>query len=106
MVRAIAVLGLSCSACFCRAPWVAWPRTTVPDDQYTTGSATYGYDVYVWECHGADTQRTVVFQYSAEMTCQSAQRETAPCGTPTATEASSLSTVPHLPARDGRAWRP
>jgi hypothetical protein len=96
-----AVSALLAAGCFCSKPWSAFPEETPPDEQYTTGSATHGTDVYVWRC--LKGQRVVVSQYSAEMTCSSAKRETAPCGGTTPIEQSLEG--PPLPARPGMEWR-
>lgn len=67
----------------CQKPWQAFPMTTAPDRSCRTGT-THGYDVYIWECK--QKQKTVIYQYSAEMSCQPPQREIVPCGELTALE--------------------
>jgi hypothetical protein len=97
---ALALAGLA-SGC-CSDPWSAYPESAAPDDQYTTGSGTHGYDVYVWSC--LKGQRVVVAQFSSEMSCQAPRREAAPCGGTTAIE-KQLASEPRSPARPGRDWR-
>ena len=88
----------------CATPWKAFPRATMPDKQFSTGPGTHGFDVYVWECHGTDAERTVVFQFSAEMTCESPQRQTSACGAKTEFE-TKLGNEPQKPRRGEREWR-
>ena len=73
------------AACWCPSPHV-WGAPTIPPDlQYQTGT-THGYDMFVWNC--VDGARVVISQYSAEMTCQRAKLEVAPCGARTSLEVS------------------
>lgn len=65
------------SAC-CAKPWTAYPMDTPPDAQCRVGAATHGYDLYVWDC--VDGEHVVLGYYSAEMSCEDAQRQTAACG--------------------------
>jgi hypothetical protein len=54
--------------CCCRNPWSVFPDMPGPPDQsFRTGSVE-GYDVYIWEC--LNGERTVIYQYSAEMLCR------------------------------------
>ena len=104
MRRALISLAVLALGGCCSDPWAAFPRKTMPDLQFSTGGGTHGYDVYVWDCHDADTVRTVVFQYSAEMTCKAPEQQTAACGTPTTFE-TSIAAEKREPARAGREWR-
>jgi hypothetical protein len=67
----------------CQKPWQAFPMAAAPDRSCRTGT-THGYDVYIWDCY--QKQKTVIYQYSAEMSCQSPQREIVACGKLTAIE--------------------
>lgn len=84
----------------CSDPWSAYPRATPPDRSCTTGSATHGTDVYIWDCVGGE--KIVVTQYSAEMTCQSPKEEKLACGAKAAIEADP--SINCKGARPGREW--
>ena len=91
------------SGCFCADPWKAFPEIAPPDRSCSTGSV-HGNDVYIWDCLRG--QHVVVSQYSAEMTCQRAVRETSACGTTTPLERSlALTAEMCAGARPGREWR-
>jgi hypothetical protein len=100
-VAALALLLLGSSGC-CASPWSRYPRRQLPDESYSLGGATHGFDVYVWRC--VDGQRIVVSQYSAEMTCQAAQQETVACGAETAFERAHAEET-RQPVRASRNWR-
>ncbi len=70
------VLGLT--GCLCRDPWMRFPSAVRPDHSYETGGSVYGDDVYVWDC--LEGKHIVVHQFSAEMSCQAAEREVTACG--------------------------
>jgi hypothetical protein len=75
----------------------------MPDRSCSTGSVQ-GYDVYIWDCR--DGRHTVVAQYSAEMSCQSAIEETSACGSLTPLEATLALTPAQCGGpRSGREWR-
>ena len=99
----ILVASLCLSGCVCRDPWKAFPEKVQPDRSCSTG-AVHGHDVYIWDC--LQGRHVVVAQYSAEMTCRSAVRETSACGTPTPLE-TELKLTPQMCAgpRPGREWR-
>lgn len=98
---ALVLVALLVSAC-CSEPWRKHPEPTRPDEQYSIGGSVHGYDVYVWHC--LRDARVVVYQYSAEWTCQSAVRETAPCDGTTAFE-QTHATERRDPVRQLREWR-
>ena len=93
---------LAAAGC-CADPWNAYPENISPDRSCSTGSS-HGHDVYIWECLRGE--HVVVAQYSAEMTCQRAVRETSACGATTPLER-SLALTPAMcaGARPNRAWR-
>jgi hypothetical protein len=96
-------LTLVMTAGCCTEPWRAFPEKTAPDRSCSTGSV-HGHDVYIWDCLRG--QHVVVAQYSAEMSCQAATREVAPCGALTALETSlALTPAACSGARAGRDWR-
>jgi hypothetical protein len=102
-LRRLPLLALLALAGCCSAPWNAYPETTPPDRSCSTGEV-HGHDVYIWECLRGE--HVVVAQYSAEMTCSSAQREAVPCGGTTPLEASlKLTPAQCSGPRAGRAWR-
>jgi len=96
----LVVLVIGLGGC-CAEPWRAYPESTQPGEQYSTGDATHGEDVYVWDCLGGS--RVVVSQYSAENSCQAPKRATAACGGTTETD-TRLASENHGPIRSGRAW--
>lgn len=49
-----------------------------PPDRSCRSGSPAGYDLYIWNCDG--NLRTVIYQYSGEMSCQEPQKETAACG--------------------------
>ena len=73
---------------------------TAPDSSFRTGSVA-GYDVYIWEC--LDGQRTVIFKYSAEMSCRDPEMQKAPCGDITDIE-KSLEGQSTMPVPEGLTW--
>ncbi|HEY8207844.1 MAG TPA: hypothetical protein VIG99_10220 [Myxococcaceae bacterium] len=75
-LRSLLVLTLFAAGC-CRNAWDAFPMSTPPDRQCHMGS-THGHDLYIWDC--ASGQKVVVGRFSAEMSCQSPEQETAACG--------------------------
>lgn len=102
LVRVAFALVVVLVAGCCAEPWRKHPEATRPDEQYSLGGSVHGYDVYLWRClRGA---RVVVYQYSAEMTCQAAMRETAPCDGVTGFEQSHAAER-RDPVRDGHEWR-
>jgi hypothetical protein len=95
-------LVLTQSGC-CTSPWNVFPMNRPPDIQFTTGSATHGEDVYIWECQKGEPHRSVVHQYSGEMFCAAPGKEESACGTLTSFE-SSLGAAPRMAPRPGYSW--
>ena len=58
--------------------------------------------IYIWKC--LKGKRTVVYQYSAEMSCREAVLETAECGGQTEIE-KKLAGKEKLPVPDVMKWR-
>jgi hypothetical protein len=103
-LRWVALLAIAASlgGC-CHDPWVAYPEKVPPDRSCSTGSVQ-GHDVYLWDCLRGE--HVVVAQYSAEMSCQAAVRETSACGTTTPLEAKlALTAAMCAGPRPGRGWR-
>jgi hypothetical protein len=75
-LRPMLSFALVLSGC-CTHPWEKFPMTTAPDRSCRTGSPS-GYDVYLWSC--TNNQHVVVYQFSAENSCQQPQKDTAACG--------------------------
>ena len=71
-----------------------------PDSSFRT-AGTHGYDVYVWNC--VDGQRTVIYKYTAEMTCADPEMVTGPCGEITGFE-SSLKGMNVVPVPYNLRW--
>jgi hypothetical protein len=87
LVFVMAVVCIAVGGC-CDKPWEKYSSEKgAPDRSCQTGSLE-GYDVYIWDCRSGHGQREreVVYQRSAEMSCDEPEKETAPCGEPTPIE--------------------
>lgn len=59
---------------------------TRPPDHSCMEEGTHGWALYSWDC--VDGAHVAIGQYSSEMSCQAAVKETSACGTQTPLEAS------------------
>lgn len=62
----------------CSRPWQTFDMPSPPDRSCRTNGGVSGYDVYIWKC--VNNQKVVISQYTAEMSCKKAQKETVACG--------------------------
>ena len=72
----LALVLLAAAGC-CGKPWNKFRDMPRPPDQSDRTGSVAGYDVYVWEC--LDGKRTVIYQWSAEMSCRRAEMQQVDC---------------------------
>ena len=84
----VALLLMGCTGC-CLKPWQKFDMPKPPETSCFEVGA-HGWTIYAWEC--LDGQHVVIGQYSAEMTCEAAIRETSACGQHTPLEREHVDT--------------
>ena len=100
-IAGLTLVVLFASGCFCLKPWQKFDMAKAPDSSCFEGG-THGWEIFVWDC--VDGKHVVVGQFSAEMTCQAAIQQTAPCGERTQLEVEEVDTGKCKLAPDTR-WR-